>query len=230
MFLFVSCEKETYLNPDNVIIESLIREKYIEDSKQLYIREIMADTNHPNYNKAVLDTTEVNKILCIFQLVYNLNSPESNTVFNVYNIHALRCYSLNSIGLNVDVTAPEIINLVNGNIPTGNNALDNILTNYEFDSIKTAYSYPDFHWLSIYTKNSYNLKPLIKALEEIPSIFIAENNGGCLDGNNIDIERKMNKATIDFSIGRDDCPSGCIYRRHWIFRIKNNKAKFIKNE
>ena len=230
VFLFAGCEKEIPLNLDNVTIGSFIKDNYINDARQLYLRDILADSNHPNYNEAVLDTNEINEILGIFQLVYNLKSPIRDTVFDIYKIHALPCYSLQSIGLKVDVSAPEIINMVNGQIPTGNNDLDNVLTKYEFDSVRTAYSYPDFPWLSIYTKNSYNLKPLIKAIEEVPSVILAENNGGCFDGNDINLERDSDKATISFSIGRGDCPAGCIYRRYWIFRIENNRVKYIKTK
>jgi hypothetical protein len=228
VFLLAGCEKEIPLNQDDIPISSFIKENYLEDSRQLYLREVMANPNHPNYNEAVLDTNELNKILGTFQLVYNLKSPVKDTVYEVYKIHALRCYSLRSIVLKVDVAAPEIIHLANGQIPTGNTALDNILTKYEFDSVKISYSYPDFPWLSIYTKNSYNLTPIIKALEEIPSVILAENNGGCFDGNDIHLERDLNTATISFSIGRGDCPAGCIYRRYWIFRIENNRVQYIE--
>jgi len=224
------CEKELPLNPDNVPIEAFIKDNYMDDARQLYLREILEDPNHPNYNEAVLDTNEINKILGIFQLVYNLKSPVRDTVYDIYKIHALPCYSLQSIGLKVNTTAPEIINLVNGQIPTGNNALDNILIKYEFDSVRTAYSYPDFPWLSIYTKISYNLKPLIKAIEEVPSVILAENNGGFFDGNDINLERNSNKAIISFSIGRGDCMAGCIYRRYWIFHIENNRVAYIKTK
>ncbi|MCD6596483.1 MAG: hypothetical protein J7L04_02275 [Bacteroidales bacterium] len=227
-FLMAGCEKELPLSPDNVPLGAFIKDNYMDDARQLYLREILDDPNHPNYNEAVLDTNKINEILGIFQLVYNLKSPVRDTVYDIYKIHALPCYSLQSIGLKVNTTAPEIINLVNGQIPTGNNALDNILIKYEFDSVRTAYSYPDFPWLSIYTKSSYNLKPLIKAIEEVPSVILAENNGGCFDGNDIKLERNSNKATISFSIGRGDCWAGCIYRRFWIFHIENNRVKYIK--
>jgi hypothetical protein len=227
-FLFAGCEKGIPLNLDNIPIGAFIKDNYINDARQLHLREILGDANHNNFNEAVFDTNEINKILGIFQLVYNLKSPVRDTVFDIYKIHALPCYSLQSIGLKVNTTAPEIISLVNGQIPTGDNALDNILTKYEFDSLRTAYSYPDFPWLSIYTKNSYNLTPIIKALEKIPSVILAENNGGCLDGNDIHLERDLNIATISFSIGRGDCPAGCIYRRYWIFRIENNRVQYIE--
>jgi len=226
ILLLAGCQKEKPLNLDNVTVGKFIKANYLEDSKQLYLREILSDKDHPNYNNAILDKNGINQILRMFQLIYNLNSPETDTVFNIYNIHVLACRSLNSIILKVDVSSPEIINLAKGNVSTGNIALDKILTDYEFDSVKTAYSYPKFPWLSIYTKKSYNLMPIMKGLEKIPSILMAENNGSCFDGNDIRLKQEMNKATINFSIGRGDCPAGCIYRRSWNY-IVTNKAYFL---
>ncbi len=34
-------------------------------------------------------------------------------------------------------------------------------------------------------------------------------------------------ATQYFSIGRGDCPSGCIYRKYWIFEVANGVARFV---
>ncbi len=130
--------------------------------------------------------------------------------------------------MKVNPDAPEMINLVKGNIPTGNVKLDNILTSYGFDSVETSYNYPKFPWLSVNTDNFYNLKPIIEAFEKLSCVTIAENNGGCFDGNNITLERDNNQATVSFSIGRGDCPAGCIYRRTWVFKTNNNKATFLK--
>jgi hypothetical protein len=209
-------------------IDSFIQEAYYDDAVELYLREILANPKHFNYNDPELDETELNKILSVFQAVHNLQIPETDTVFNFYNIHALRCNGTKSIVMHVNTEAPEIIKLANGEIPTGNKQLDTLLETYEFDSVHTSYSYPKFEWLSVNTDNTYNLLPIIKEFEKIPSIVLAENNGGCFDGNNIKLERGDDKTTIDFSIGRGDCPAGCMYRKHWVFEVQNGLAKLVK--
>jgi hypothetical protein len=49
--------------------------------------------------------------------------------------------------------------MVNRIHPTGNQALDDILSTYGFDSVKTAYSYPNFPWLTIFTKKELTMIP-----------------------------------------------------------------------
>ena len=230
IFVLLGCKKGSISNVDNVKINSFILTNYLDDATHLYVREINHNSNYPNYNIAALDSVEINKILSAFQAIYNLKSRERDTVFNIYHIHALRCFSLNSIGLNVNPFALEIINLVRGTRPTGDPNLDELLNTYKFDSIKKSYDYPVFPWISIYTKKSLNLIPIINSLKQLPYVPKAENNGGCFDGNDIILTRDGIKTMIDFSIGVGDCQAGCMYRRHWIFSVEYNIAKFTGNK
>ncbi len=227
IFVLFSCNNAL---PEIELIEiyTNIREAYFDDAVELYIREILANPKHNNYSNPDLDEKELNKILSFFQAVFNLHIPETDTIFNYYNIHALKCNGTKSIVMHVNSESPEIIKLANGEILTGNLQLDYLLETYKFDSVRTSYSYPQFEWLSVYTKNTYNLIPIIMEFEKIPSIVLAENNGGCFDGNNIKLERRAEKAIIDFSIGRGDCPAGCIYRKHWVFEVQNGMARLVK--
>jgi hypothetical protein len=227
IFFMLACDN-TLGDIELTEINPFIQEAYFDDAVELYIREIVANPKHFNYNNSELDEMELNKILSVFQAVHNLQSPETDTVFNIYNIHALKCNGTKSIVMHVNTEAPEIIKLANGEIPTGNKQLDYLLETYEFDSVRTSYSYPQFAWISVNTKKTYNLLPLINEFEKIPSIALAENNGGCFDGNNIKLERGDVKTTVDFSIGRGDCPAGCIYRKHWVFEVENGVARLVK--
>lgn len=228
--ILLSCEKEDeIIGYDKIELNSYIIENYSYDAKQLYYHEIFQDSTHVNYKNPIIDNNEVNKVLKIIQAVYNSDSPERDTVFDVYQIHGFYCYSFNSISLKVNPDLPEIQNLSENIIPTGETSLDNVLNTYNFDSVKTSYSYPNFPWLTIYTSDEYNMIPVEKEFTNINSVLIAEINSVCIgDGNTITLTRNNNSATITFSIGRGDCPAGCIYHRYWEFKVSNGIAKFIK--
>lgn len=230
IFIFSSCEEsESFpIDYDSIDLNAFIISNYKEDAKQLHFHEIFNNVNHSQYNNPVIDTNEVYKVLKIIQAVYNCDSPQRDTVFNVYAIHNRYGYSFSSIGLKVQTDSPEIENMVNGVIPTGNSHLDNILTTYHFDSVKTAYSYPSFPWLTIYSSKEYNMLPIEKEFNEISTIILAEMYHGSFDGNDITLERDSNSAVITFSIGRGDCPSGCMYHRYWEFRVLKDQAEFIR--
>jgi len=202
---------------------------YYADAKQLYYGEIIKNENHPNYNNPELDEEGIKEILEIIQAVYDSQSLERDTVFYKYKIHEYYRYNFHSVELEVNPELPAIQNLSQGIIPTGDETLDKILSAYAFDSVET-FVYPKFPWITISTKKEYNLIPIVKEFNELESIisaeFAIERMAG--DGNRIELIREGDSATITFSIGRGDCPSGCIYRKHWEFQVSDGVAKFIK--
>ena len=231
VFVGYACqEDDSLIGYDHIDLKQFIIDNYTEDAKQLYLNEIFQDNNHFNYNEPRIDLKEVDKILKLLQAVYDSNSPERDTVFDVHQIHGYYCFSLSSMGLKVNTELPEIKNLSDGIIPTGNTDLDNMLATYNFDSVKTAYSYPNFPWLTVYTKHEYNMIPVEKGFSDLSPILIAEFNKYCIgDGNNISLTRSPFSATITFSIGKGDCPAGCIYHKYWEFNVQDGKAEFIKS-
>ncbi len=194
-----------------------------------HIHEMIQNSSYAGYDDPVLDEDEITKILKIIQAVYNLDTPERDTVFNIYEIHGYYCYAFNSLSLKVDTEQAGIQNLAKNVFPTGDASLDHLLDTYKFDSVRTSYSYPDFPWLTIYTKKEYNMIPVETEFEKLESVLIAEFNKGCIgDGNTITLKRNPGSAVITFSIGSGDCPAGCIYHRYWEFKVSDGNAKFIR--
>lgn len=223
--------KHDSIKLDSVRLDTFIINNYYKDAKLLYYNEIYQDSTHFDRNNPIIDTSEITKVLKIIQTVYTLNSPESDTVFKTYKIHARLCYTFNSIYLEVQTNQPEIINLSKGVIPTGNQQLDNLLMTYQFDSVQTFYSYPSFNWLIIFSKKEYNLIPIVNKFSLIPSIILTDwEKGYCIgDGNTITLIRSHDSAQMIFSVGDGDCPSGCEYHKYWEFHIEDNKAIFVKS-
>lgn len=224
--MFCSCE-ETELLPQDKKLS--LYENYIKDAQQLYYHEIFNNEDHPEYNNPIIDTNEVNKVLKIIEAVYNSDSQQRDTVFEIYSIHNRYNYSFNSITLQVQPDESEIENMVNMIIPTGNSKLDNILTTYQFDSVQTGYKYPDIStFVIIYSSREYNMLPIQKELKEISSILLTEITHLSFDGNNITLERNEDSAIITFSIGYGDCMAGCMQHRYWEFKVVGEQAEFIQ--
>ena len=211
---------------DSVKLDPFIVMNYYEDAKLLYVKEIFQDSSHFNRNNPVLDTSEITKVLKVIQTVYNLNTPESNSIFNDKKIHSRICINLDHLWLKVQKTAPEINNLIKGIVPTGNQNLDKLLVKYEFKSVR-SFSITDY--IIIYLKREYNLIPVAAEFLKIPSIISNEWDSCGGDGNDITITRSENSARIIFSIGDGDCPAGCIYHKYWEFQVANNKATFLRS-
>jgi len=231
ILLISGCEKNPVplVDYSSIKLDTFIVNNFTRDAKLLYYNEIYNNPDHFNRNNPILDTSEITKILKIIQTVYNSNSSERNAVFNEYKIHARYCYSFSSIGLKVQPNLPEIINMVNRIHPTGNQALDNILSSYGLDSVKTASGYPTFPWLTIFTKKELNMIPAMDRFNSNSSIILAEIDSECAgDGNTITLTRTANSAIIIFSIGSGDCPAGCIYHKYWEFKLINGEPISVK--
>jgi hypothetical protein len=227
LFLNLNCKKEDLKKDLSFKIDDYISTIYLDGARELYIREIKNDVSHPNYNKAELDTAKINHILRKLQLVYELKTAQSDSVFNVLKIKPLRCSSLKSIVMQVNTNEPHIKNMAESRIPTGNAKLDNLLQKYKIASITKSLNFSISNSIIVNTSESYNLIPIIAELNTVPGITSAENNGGCFDGNDLKINVIGSKTIIDFSVGSGDCPAGCIYREHWLFSVENNEAKFL---
>lgn len=233
LFILISCEKDniTPINYKTITLDSVIINNYTQDAKLLYYHEVFQNPDHPNHNSAVLDTNAINNILKIIQAVYDSAIPESDEVFEKHSIHARYCYSFNSVNLRVKPDAPEIRNLAEDLLPTGNDTLDYILTRFNFDSTKLYYGYPGFPWLTVFFKGEQNMIPVRDNFKQLAMVETAELTSSCIgDGHTIRLNRSEDEATIVFSIGWGDCPAGCINHKYWKFHVSKNHVKFIGHE
>lgn len=229
--MFIGCQKtDDSINYDEIEISRFVLENYYKDAQQLYFHEVLQNKSHSNYYNSELNIDEVNKILKIIQAVYESKSPERDVVFDEHQIHGYYCYSFNSISLKVKNEKEEIVNLSKSIIPTGNKDLDEFLSKYSIDSVRTSYNYPDFPWLTLFTKKEYNMIPAEDEFGKQESVVVAEISKGCVgDGNSITLKRDKSTAIITFSIGSGDCPAGCIYHKYWEFKVANKKAEFVRS-
>ncbi len=220
-------DKEPVTEESATIPGDFIIKNYSSDAVQLYLRELQQNVQHKNYNTPEIDSQHLTSTLKLLQTVYELNTPETKYIFNTRKVHARHCFSTSSILLKVDTTQPEIKQLAARKIPTGNRMLDNILSKYQFDSVRLVYGYPQFNWLTINTTQSLNTIPIVDELKQLPFILTAERNGGCIDGDDIVLAREQDAVKIIFSEGGGDCPAGCTFRKYWDFRVKNGVAVYL---
>lgn len=233
---FVSCEKEVVSEMKKLDIlssslDQFIINNYTIDAKTIYLNEIKANVNHPNYNNSTIDSAEVNKILKMLQAVYDLHTPLTDSIFKTSKIHMHCPANFRKYILAVKNTElPEIMNLANDIIPTGNTAFDDIFAAYPVATSHPAYptAYPKLPFIEVTTQKDYNLLPILKLFKGHPQIDYTESVDFCAgDGDEIKLTRNGDENTLTFIHGTEDCPSGCMFNQSWVFKIKNGVATFI---
>jgi hypothetical protein len=228
-----SCKKSDSFNKDvaGCPIDPAISNGYLNDAQEIVYRNILAGVSVQGSDQVAFNQQELNKVLSAIQSVYALNSPQTDTVFNVYKIHAFKLYVLNSIILQVNLNAPEIKNLAIGQ-PTGNSSFDTLMAKYGF-TYNNNTLYPSTSQLPFFAINSntwYNIQALVPLFKQYSFILGAQSNGTAGDGNNITYQINGTNRILDFSLGFGDCPAGCGGRQIWEFSVDEHcKATFVKS-
>ena len=68
---------------------------------------------------------------------------------------------------------------------------------------------------------------LAELYETSPLLAYAEPNGYCCDGDDIQLAKLDSVWDFAFSIGRGDCPSGCIYRHYYYVEVETGIAELV---
>jgi len=221
--VFFSCQKPESV-PANCNYSQQTYDSLHIDALYLYVNEIYTDSLHPNRNQPEINQAPVKRILGQFQAILDLQIPEVDTVFDI--LHIRSCIAnTRYLWMKVDPDAPEIQALINGQA-TGNPTLDGIIDQYHFTEVETAYSYPSFNWISIHSSTDWNLIPIANQLEGLVFIDLIDSiNGLTFDGSYVQKTNYPAYTEYDFVYGWEDCPSGCLHKRHWIFQVNNTTCE-----
>lgn len=197
------------------------------DATQFYFREIRSDSAHPNYYETTFSQKEIDKYLTLFQLIYNLHIPETDSIFHHYGIHISKRYRFREVTMGVDSSIFKYPNILALQQPTDYKALDNILETFNYQLVKSKKN-RDYSYLKFTSDTEINPLPFLQALSNLPETKYAEMNMGFNNGIGIEIAPTPYYTLITFRVGWGDCPSGCIHNRYWEFAIMRNKARFVR--
>lgn len=214
--LFIGCKKDN----NSIIsdIDPFISANYTMDAQQLLFRmlqkgSVVTDKDKPEFNQ-----NELNKILYSLQMVYQLKTTQTDSIFNIVKLHIYPFNSLQMIDLKIDPSSNEGKNLI-AHQASGNAAFDNLLSKYGFAFYGNNLVFSTATYVFIKTAGYYNIPAFITAFKQFPFILLAEQDGSVGDGSDITYTLNGNGADIDFAIKSGDCPSGCIIRHGWRYHV-----------
>jgi hypothetical protein len=224
-----ACKKSDSLKAiDGCPVSSFINANYLNDAKEIVYRRILSGNQVLNSNQPEFSQLELDRVLSAIESVHALQTAQTDSIFNIIQIHTFKHYVLNSIILKVNLNAPEIQNFINQK-PTGNQAFDGLLAKYGFAYNDSSPPSAILPYLDIKSNNWYNIQGLTPYFNQFPFIQNAEGDGTVGDGNDMTYTLNGTKRTINFSIGFGDCPAGCGGRKTWEFSVDENcRANFVK--
>ncbi|MBS1945794.1 MAG: T9SS type A sorting domain-containing protein [Bacteroidetes bacterium] len=171
-------------------------------------------------DSVVIDTALAHTALSALVAVYNSSSPQRDTVVGLLDIHIYPLIPLRSLVLSTDSSLDWVHQLVAGNIPTGNTALDELLDRYDVIDVE-PWTWPidDSQYFTITTGTNWNLLPLMHLFEQLMGVNYCATNGTIGDGDRIAASVYTDHVEVTYSYGWGDCPAGCGGFYHWVFNV-----------
>ncbi len=199
---------------------------YNKQAYRLAIREIQ---EHPTHKEEVLIKKEIHdKYLRILCAVKQSGLKEVEAI-KKYRIKTFPYPHMKSISLYVDHDMDWLKNWHEGNRKTGNKAIDELMEKYH---LREGRLRKIGHGISLdlISSTPLNVFALSDQFKDIEGIIDANPGKRFGDGNDIEIKLDNKKAIITYSYGFEDCPSKCIKRHYWQFKMdkKTGKVSFMK--
>lgn len=203
-------------------LSQVLLDEYEKDVKHLALLRM------EQFNAGELDSVEIPQIWqdTIWKglaAIYNSSSLARDQVFDQYCIHHESWTSnnynrvSNIINVRLDTSAAWFQNWENDNVSTNDLYLDSLFLLYGVDSVK--FSLPIIEVFRLHTDQLLNLDALANYIELNDQVIFAERGTGAGDYSRINYDYQDGEQFFDFAIGWGDCPSGCIYRQTWFFKV-----------
>lgn len=197
---------------------------YDLDVKDLSIIRII-ESNSPDTSQISLSQEHQDTIWSGLAAIYNAFSiPERDSVFDIYCVHnesGRNSVLSDQLNIGIDASCSWFYNWENLTIYTGNTALDNLLQQYGF-SIDDFHTYSSgFTYASFSTDQIINMTALCDSIEVLSTeINFAESGYSMGDSKkSMSYDRIGDEQFYNFRIGWGDCPSGCINKYIWSFKV-----------
>ncbi len=242
LIFIIGCEHESnpnlssskYLNKkiENVNYGSIpdsIKNLYDYYSGILAVREMALDPKL--YESSIEIPTELKNLFfnALCQVYNATNIPARNLVINVYKIGVYPHPSIKDFYIEVDTNETWVKNIIINRVQSDNPNFDTLINQYSLNFVR-YYNFSGFQGILFTSSRQLNLHPLLNMLKSIKGVKSAFADGVLGDGSNITAEIFSDFVQLIYSYGYGDCPSGCIYRHYWKFRIYYDGVTEFVNE
>jgi hypothetical protein len=203
-------------NKDKLPVE--LAQKYREDAARLMVRELNTSRQSGEL-EARIPAERVEYFYEILSKAYWMSQKDQDipTVFN--SIHTLPNPHLKRVLVILEKDAEFKDQWANGSTMTANLYLNQLISRYRL-SIKNYREGALGPTLILESADYVNTPELAFILSKVEGIKHAEAEGVAGDGDDVTWgSDSKNAMALKFSKGEGDCPSGCIYRKYWIFYV-----------
>lgn len=189
--------------------------KYKEDAYRLTAREY----NTTSRNEEAQIKLPADRVTFFYNLLAKayFMSEKQEEVPSIAGIHTFASPSMDRVMVVLEKDAEFADNWKKGQRMTRNLYLNQVMSEHGL-KVSDCHETGSGARCIVSTSQNVNTKELAFVLTSIEGIKLAEPDGMAGDGDNIEWGAEgKNHMALKFSKGAGDCPSGCIYRKYWIF-------------
>lgn len=200
-------------------------DKLREDALRLALR--LALDSDDSYDEVYPPADIADAIEKAILLIYNNPELEGwEEVFKEHQISPLPSPQMYELSVGVEDTTGWPQPWFEGERLTGKEEVDKLMLEFEFGVKRTS---ENLRSVTLRADQPLNLKPVGGLFEEVDGVRYAEPNSALGDGDDIQIWADGDILHFEFSHGWGDCPSGCINRKTWEYRVSpQGDVEFVR--
>ena len=216
--------------PRSLSLSDSLRAIYRTDAGRLALRQVVDDSGRAAQQVRLPDPLVESLHHALLQVHAAKDLDGRNAVVETHRIHTFPHRSVHEISVTPEEPVPAWVERWrDGRRFTGNRAVDTVLR--EYDLQLHAYNvYSHFESARLRSEVPLNTLALSDRFEGIAGVKYADPGGFVGDGNDIEAILGGNFVELRYSVGFGDCPSGCISRHYWTFRVSENGRVTFQGE
>ena len=191
---------------------------YQNDADQMALRRIN-ENKFPAQDSINIPFSHTDSILKVLLAVYNLKTPEADTVARILKIHTFPKYDLNTCMVFADSTAAWMLKLKNKITPCGQSTIDALISTYNLKYSYSPNGLNSSHVIIFRSEKNLNMPILAEYFRSIPGVNMVFSNLYAGDGNDITAKWYDDYIQLLYRYAWGDCPSGCSFAHFWKFNI-----------
>jgi hypothetical protein len=203
---------------NNKTMPADVAAKYREDAARLTVRELNT-SRQSGENEGHIPAERVAFFYDLLSKAYWMSQKVDSIPAGLNGTHTLANPNLKEIMVVLEDDAEFKENWAKGSTLTANLYLNQLLSRFKF-KVKNYRESGIGPTATLESADFINTQVMAQILEGVEGIKNAQAEGMMGDGDDItwgsDSKKDM---ALKFSIGQGDCPSGCIYRKYWIFYV-----------
>lgn len=203
------------------------RTAYTQDAEKLAVRYINEEDSTQTDIPQELIGVLYNGLIHIV----NTDHPKAREATHEYYVHARTPANPREILVYADTTVSWIDSWRNGHTETGNEELDGLIEQFDFTLVEyseLANVLPGA-MATLRSNRAINVYAVGRLFEKLNHIESAGPDG-ITDGSDIEVLFFDNYLRFTFELGFGDCPSGCINRHLWHFKVNRDGSVEYESE